>query len=212
MIEFSNIELRIQQQTLLQEANLSIAPGEKVVIRGTSGCGKSSLLKTVVGAIPLTGGTISVDGHTLSASTVAAIRSRVAFIGQEPALGADRVRDAVMLPFTFKAHKERRPSDLRVIETLERLHLPETILAKASDRVSGGEKQRIAIARALLLNKAIFIADEVTSALDPESRTAVMEELFAPHITLLSVSHDSEWVDRSERQVEIVDHAIQEAG
>ena len=211
MIAFNNICLKVHQQTLLKDANLVIAAGEKVVVRGASGSGKSSLLKTTVGALPLQAGRITVDGFELGAATVAAIRARVAFIGQEPALGADRVREAIQLPFTFKTHKANRPSDTTIIKTLQRLQLPETILAKSCDRVSGGEKQRIAIARALLLGKNIFIADEASSALDGESRDAVMDELFAHDVTLLSVSHDPEWIDRCQRRIEIIDGTLQEA-
>ena len=210
MIRFENITLKVHRQTLLDGATLHIADGDKVVVRGASGCGKSSLLKCAVGALPLSGGSVRVNGTELTAESVAQIRARIAFIGQEPVLGAEQVREAVGLPFTFKAHLANLPSEDRILELLERLHLPNAILEKPCKRVSGGEKQRIAILRALLLDKTIFLADETTSALDPESKTAVMAELFRPEVTLLSVSHDPEWNAACGRTVEIQNTKLQE--
>ncbi len=210
MITYKNISLQVHRQTLLENTSLQIGPGDKVVIRGASGSGKSSLLKCAVGALPMAGGSVRVDGTELSAKTASDIRSRIAFIGQEPVLGAESVRDALLLPFTFKAHHGMVPTEEKIFQHLKRLHLSMDILDKPCTRISGGEKQRIAILRALLLNKTIFIADEVTSALDPESRTAVMEELFQPGITLLSVSHDPEWINACERVVEISNHQLME--
>jgi putative ABC transport system ATP-binding protein len=203
MISFKNITLNVHRQTLFDRTSLDIASGDKTVIRGASGSGKSSLLKCTVGALPTDDGSVCVDGLVLSADTVAAIRSRIAFIGQEPVLGADNVRDALLLPFHFKAHSGTTPTDERISRLMERLHLSSDILEKPCKRISGGEKQRIAILRALLLNKSIFLADEVTSALDPESKAAVMNELFRPEITLLSVSHDPEWINACGRIITI---------
>jgi putative ABC transport system ATP-binding protein len=210
MIEFSNIILQVHGTALLDSASLHIGNGDKVVIKGPSGCGKSSLLKCAVGAFPIAEGSVLIDQWVLSADTVAAIRGRTAFIGQEPVLGADNVRDAILLPFRFKAHSGNWPTDERISGLLKQLHLPEDILLKPCKRISGGEKQRIAIIRALLLNKTVFLVDEVTSALDPTSKAAVMEELFRPGITLLSVSHDPDWIQACSRTAEIVDKQLRE--
>lgn len=212
MIRFENITLNIHHQSLLSSTSLHIANGDKVVIRGPSGCGKSSLMKTVVGALPLTGGSVTVGNLEMNAENAAAVRARIAYIGQEPILGADYVRDALLLPFSYKAHKGNQPSEELILQTLNQLRLPADILEKPSKRISGGEKQRIAIARALLLNKTIFLADEITSALDPESKTAVMEELFRPELTLLSVSHDPDWINACSRTIEIAEKQLKEGG
>lgn len=210
MIEFKNITLKVHHQILFDGASLHLAAGNKVVLRGPSGCGKSSLLKCAVGALPITEGSVRVGNRSLSTETVAEIRSRIAFIGQEPVLGAETVHAALLLPFTFKAHSENHPSEERIVQLLERLHLSNRILDKPCKRISGGEKQRIAILRALLLNKIIFLADEVTSALDPASRAAVMAELFRPEITLLSVSHDPGWINSCDRIIDIKDSQLME--
>lgn len=210
MIRFNNIVLKVHQQVLLNGGDLHIAEGDKVVVRGPSGCGKSSLIKAVVGALPPSGGSVQVAGLEMNAGNVAEIRARIAYIGQEPVLGADTVKEALLLPFQYKAHKGSKPSSEHLVQTLEQLHLSADILQKPSKRISGGEKQRIAIARAMLLNKTVFLADEVTSALDPASKAAVMEELFKPGITLLSVSHDPDWINACSRAVEITDRQLKE--
>jgi putative ABC transport system ATP-binding protein len=125
-------------------------------------------------------------------------------------LGAATVREAVLLPFSFKAHRHHPPAEARIHGLLGQLHLPMDILGKPCARISGGEKQRIALLRALLLDKTIFLADEVTSALDPASRAAVMDELFRPEITLLSVSHDPAWAGACNRIVEMADSTLKE--
>jgi putative ABC transport system ATP-binding protein len=211
MITVEGITLLAHQKTLLENTNLHIAPGDKLVLHGPSGCGKSSLLKCVIGAIPLADGTIQVDGLTLSPETITEIRGRIAYIGQEPKLGAQRVEDALLLPFSFKTHRHNQPSKGRVQQLLQRLRLSPDILEKPSAQISGGENQRIAVARALLLDKSIFLADEITSALDHESRSAVIEELFRPDITLLSVSHDPIWIEKADRKIEIHHRKLVEA-
>ena len=210
MITLNNITLRIQQQTLLEHADLQVTAGDKMVICGASGCGKSSLLKCVTGALPLAGGSVAIDGTELSAQTAASVRSNIAFIGQEPVLGAPQVREALLLPFTYKSHRHIQPDEATINATLNKLCLTSGILEKPCARISGGEKQRIAIARALLLNKSVFLADEVTSALDPESKTAVLQQLFHPDITLLSVSHDSDWMEQCDRIVTLEDRQLKE--
>jgi putative ABC transport system ATP-binding protein len=210
MIKFKDITLKVHQQTLLNQVCLQVRVGDKLVVRGPSGCGKSSLLKCAVGALPLTSGTVQVSDFILSEETVRNIRSCIAFIGQEPVLGAENVRDALLLPFSYKTHRRTKPDDALIFQTLEKLKLEASILDQPTNRISGGEKQRIAIARALLLNKTVFFADEVTSALDPESKEAVMNELFRPEITLLSVSHDPDWIKACGRRIEIQNQALVE--
>lgn len=203
MIRLEKIELKTGAQLILDDVSLQLQRGEKVVLKGPSGCGKSTLLKIIAGAIKPSAGRVHFNGDTLSANTVQKIRAAVAFIGQEPACGAETVREALLLPFTFKVHERRAPSEQQIHETLERLYLPANIVDKKCVRISGGEKQRIAIARAFLLNKTIFIADEITSALDPVSKGAVIEELFRPEFTVISASHDPDWLKACGRTIEM---------
>jgi putative ABC transport system ATP-binding protein len=149
-----------------------------------------------MGLHPLQSGTVYFQEKPLTPATIQSIRSCTAYIGQEPMLGAETVREALLLPFQFKAHREHRPTDAQLIEVLQRLQLPAGILSQESSRISGGEKQRIALARGLLLGKTLYLLDEVTSALDAQSKQAVFDVFSDPQLTVLSVAHDPEWWER----------------
>ncbi len=166
------------------------------MLSGKSGSGKSSVLRTLLGLHPLTLGTVYFQEKPLTPTSVQTIRSCTAYIGQEPILGAESVREALLLPFQFKTHRDHRPTQAQLSEVLQRLRLPEDILNRDSSRISGGEKQRIALARGLLLGKKLYLLDEVTSALDAESKQAVFDVFSDPHLTVLSVAHDPEWLER----------------
>jgi putative ABC transport system ATP-binding protein len=93
---------------------------------------------------------------------------------------------------------------------LKQLQLDPVIVDKESKKISAGEKQRIAIARALLMNKSVFLVDEATSALDSKSKAAVADVLMDDQFTLLSVSHDDYWIGRCEIVFEMKDRNLVE--
>ena len=130
----------------------------------------------------------------MTPSSVQTIRNCAAYIGQEPMLGAENVREALLLPFQYKTHRDYQPTEAQLIEVLDRLQLPTAILNRVSSRISGGEKQRVALARGLLLGKQLYLLDEVTSALDTESKRVVLDVFSDTHFTVLSVTHDPDWM------------------
>ena len=198
IIRFDQVTVTAHEKTILSEISFVLFPGEKAVFYGKSGSGKSSVLKTLLGLHPITRGTVYFQEKPLSPASVQTIRGCTAYIGQEPMLGAENVRDALLLPFQFKTHRERPPTEAQLIEVLQRLQLSADILNQKSSRISGGEKQRIVLARGLLLGKKLYLLDEVTSALDAESKQAVFDVFADPLLTVLSVAHDPEWLERCE--------------
>lgn len=196
IIRFDNVSVTARGKTILIDISLALFAGEKAVLCGKSGSGKSSILKTLLGLHSIKSGTVYFQEQPLTPASVQAVRSCAAYIGQEPMLAAESVREALLLPFQFKTHRDHRPTEARLIEVLQRLQLPADILSRESNRISGGEKQRIALARGLLLGKKLYLLDEVTSALDAESKQAVFEVFSDPHLTVLSVAHDPEWLER----------------
>ncbi|MDD1624095.1 MAG: ATP-binding cassette domain-containing protein [Methylococcaceae bacterium] len=196
IIRFDQVSVTVHEKTILADISFALFPGEKAVFYGKSGAGKSSVLRTLLGLHPITLGTIYFQEQPLTPLSVQTIRSCTAYIGQEPMMGAENVRDALLLPFQFKTYRDHRPTEAQLIEVLHRLQLPVAILSQDSNRISGGEKQRIALARGLLLGKKLYLLDEVTSALDAESKQAVFDVFSDPQLTVLSVAHDPEWLER----------------
>jgi putative ABC transport system ATP-binding protein len=196
ILRFDHVSVTAQGKTLLSGISFALFPGEKAALSGKSGSGKTSVLKTLLGLYPLAHGTVYFQEKPLTPLSVRTVRSCAAYIGQEPVLGAESVREALLLPFHFKSHRGHKPTQAQLSGVLERLRLPLDILNRNSNRISGGEKQRIALARGLLLGKQLYLLDEVTSALDDESKQAVFDVFSDSSLTVLSVAHETEWLER----------------
>ncbi len=210
MISFEAVTIGMQGRVLVHDASFAILAGEKVVLRGKSGSGKSTLLKAIVGGIPITQGIIRINGLAVVPENIQQIRQDLAYIAQEPGMSQETAAGDLLLPFSFKAHLGHEPTTAQIEAVLARLLLDPAILRQKSATLSGGEKQRLVIARAILLNKQIFLADEITSALDAESKQAVFAFLLESEHTVLSISHDPEWLRRCDRILTIDNGSLQE--
>ena len=216
-IELTNLRFgwRPTEPVLLDVPELRLDAGERVLLYGPSGCGKSTLLSLIAGVLQPTAGSVRLLGNEISAMPNArrdAFRgANLGFIFQMfnlvPYLS---VRDNVLLPARFSAARANRRGDpaREASRVLAALGLSATdLLRTPATRLSVGQQQRIAAARALLGRPPILIADEPTSALDPESQQAfvnlLIEECSADGTTMLFVSHDRSLADRFDRNVDL---------
>ena len=196
MIELKDISIRFGDLLLFEHLNLSVKQGECVCICGQSGCGKSSLLKAIMGFVPLSHGQILIDGVELSAKTIESIRKNVAWMPQELMLPSEWVNEMVMMPFELRINKEVGFDYTKLMEYFGMLGLDEELFHKRVHEISGGQRQRIMLAVAGLLEKPLLIVDEPTSALDPDSRNRVIayfEYLRSTGMTIITVSHDKQF-------------------
>jgi polar amino acid transport system ATP-binding protein len=196
---------------VLTDINLSIDKGEVVSLIGPSGSGKSTLLRVLIGLLPPSAGSVSIDGQAMnygSRANLKAIRDRMAIVFQQYNLfqNMDVLRNVTIAPIEIKKRpKADVEREARAI--LDRIGLSAKLKAYP-DQLSGGQQQRVAIARALALKPEILLLDEVTAALDPELVNEVLDtisQLANEGITMLIVSHEMGFVRKVSSRVAMMD-------
>jgi putative ABC transport system ATP-binding protein len=187
---------------LFRAVSLEIETGERVALVGPTGSGKTLLLRALALLDPLDAGTILWDGRPVAAADVPAFRRQAICLHQRPVLLSGTVEENLRYPFTFRVHRGREFDRDRVLRLLSEVGRDESFLDKLDRDLSGGERQIVALIRAMQLAPAMLLLDEPTAALDPETTRAV--ETLVPHWfdgqpgrrSLVWVSHDSEQVRR----------------
>lgn len=177
IVHLKGINIEQAGQRVLSEVNLNITKGEFVYLIGKTGSGKSSLLKTLYGALPPAGGQGQVAGFTLQAlnrKTIPGLRRRLGVVFQDFNLLSDRTVEG-NLRFVLEATDWKKEKDMqeRMAEVLSQVGLSGSA-GKRPHQLSGGEQQRVVIARALLNRPEIIIADEPTGNLDPETSDDIL--------------------------------------
>jgi putative ABC transport system ATP-binding protein len=220
-IEMKDVRLSLgtgaARVNILQGVSVSVQPGEAIGLVGPSGSGKSTLLMTMAGLERPDSGSITIDGHALDAMSedqLARFRgARIGIVFQSfhliPTMTA---LENVAVPLELAGARdafERAAAELRGVGLGERLsHYPA--------QLSGGEQQRVAVARALAPNPTILVADEPTGNLDEENGNAIIALLFDAKrrrsSTLILVTHDTALARRCDRMIRLrsgrVEHAI----
>lgn len=201
---------------VLRGIDVDIQRGEFVAIMGASGSGKSTLLYALSGIDLPTAGTVNVDGNeltTMSQRQLEALRlDRIGFVFQQPhLLDGATIRDNVLLPVSWKGKKRRDAAVAESEERMARLSI-DHVADNDAATVSGGQRQRAGIARAMVNNPILMFADEPTGALDSVSAEAVLdifEELHAAGLTIVMVTHDPNVAARADRTIRVVDGKVE---
>jgi cell division transport system ATP-binding protein len=196
MIQFSAVAKRYPGgHEALTDVSLAVAPGELVVVTGHSGAGKSTLLKLASGIERATRGSVVVNGQNLSSlgeTALAILRRHIGFVFQDHKLLFDRTAwDNVALPLRI-AGAGADEAGRRVRAALDKVGLLGREKAMPIT-LSGGEQQRLCIARAIVNRPAILVADEPTGNLDSESSAAILELFLSFNrvgVTVLLSTHD----------------------
>ena len=201
-LDFKDVEIKQQNNIILSGINLSINQGEFVYFVGKTGSGKSSLLKAIYGDVAITNGEISFKDQKLkkiSRKNVLALRRKVGIIFQDFQLLMDRsVSDNLRFVMKATGWKGKK----KINQEVEKLLTKVEMLDKADDfphLISGGEQQRIAVARALINNPDLIIADEPTGNLDPKTSEKIMQlikSVVSVKKTLIMATHDYDIINK----------------
>lgn len=200
-LEFRNIELKFDERMIFSDFNLKIEKFEKVLFCAPSGRGKTSLVKMLLGFVMPDGGEILVDGIKLSGETVNGIRRKIAYVSQDADIPKGVVGDIFAAVFKFPANRHLNYQETILREWLVTMALPEDTLARNVDALSGGERQRLALILGILLDRDIWVLDEITTGLDLELKSKMVELLLSYDKTILVVSHDDIYQNRGLREV-----------
>jgi len=198
LIKVSGLEVSFEGQTILNEINVAISAGESVAVIGESGCGKTVFMKTLVGLIEPTRGSVQFDGNDfskLSPTALSDLRRRFGFVFQNAALfDSMNVFDNVAFPMRQSTDASAEEIHERVVRHIREVGLPETVLTKRPSELSGGMRKRVGIARAIILEPELVVYDEPTTGLDPIMSDVINELMLDVRmrypVTSVIVTHD----------------------
>lgn len=193
LIRVNNITKQFSSKFVLHDFSFEVNEGDKINIVGPSGIGKTTLFRLLLGFEKPDEGEIYFNNQSLTDANVWNVRQQIAYVCQELNIGRGRVSQFFRETFEYKANQAMKEDALNKLDSyLEHFDLSKSVLDKNIEDLSGGEKQRIAIINALLLNRKIFFLDEITSALDPALKEKVLSFFIKnDDFTVMYISHDN---------------------
>ena len=202
LIKYRNVDICQDEQIVLTDVNLSISSGEMVYLLGRVGSGKSSLMKTIYGELPVEGTmatALDYDLLKLRRREIPYLRRKVGVVFQDFQLLSDRnVEENLLFVLKATGWKDKRAMRSNIIDVLKQVGMEEKAY-KMPYQLSGGEQQRVVIARALLNAPGLILADEPTGNLDPETGRGIMELLYSisqAGMTVIMSTHNPAWPEQ----------------
>ena len=216
-VTFDNVFFKYDEEMVLKNISLDVKAGQILALVGMSGGGKTSLVNLIPRFYDVSKGAILVDGIDIRKASISSLRRQIAIVTQEPILFNDTVRNNIAYG-NQNASQEEIDRVAKAAYAYDFIQsFPDkfdTIIGELGARLSGGEKQRICIARALLKDAPVLILDEATSSLDTESEMLVqkaLENLMKDRTTFV-IAHRLSTIDYANRLIVIVDGRIVEEG
>ncbi|MDY0166562.1 MAG: ABC transporter ATP-binding protein [Thermoguttaceae bacterium] len=198
LVELVGLHVDFEQHNVLRDISFQVNRGETLAVIGESGCGKTVLLKAIIGLLTPTRGQVVFDGRDLSQLTERELtrqRTRFGFVFQQAAL-FDSLTVAQNVAFPLREHTRKTTDEVRriVVDRLAEVGLPESVLGKKPAELSGGMRKRVGLARAMAMNPEIILYDEPTTGLDPIMSDVINELILNTRrqhpATAVVVTHD----------------------
>ncbi len=198
LIRVQQLAVEFGRHQVLRDIDLEIDRGQTLAIIGESGCGKTVLLKTIIGLLRPTRGTVLFDGQDLTRMGERALtreRTRFGFVFQQAAL-FDSMTIAQNVAFPLRQHSRKATAEIEeiVLARLAEVGLPENVRFKKPAELSGGMRKRVGLARALALEPEVVLYDEPTTGLDPIMSNVINELILGTRhrhpVTSVVVTHD----------------------
>lgn len=198
IVDVEKLSVTFGSQEVLQDITLRIPPGQTLALLGESGCGKTVLMKSIIGLVKPTKGKIEFDGENinrLNERQLSRMRLRFGFIFQNAAL-FDSMTIGQNVAFPLRQHGRFSDNQIRemVLSRLSEVGLPDSVVFKKPAELSGGMRKRVGLARALIMNPELIMYDEPTTGLDPIMSDVINELILRTRsrnpVTSIVVTHD----------------------
>ncbi len=195
MIRLDHVTKSFGAQTVLNDFSLSIEEGEILTVIGRSGCGKTTMLKTINGLSCPDKGTVFVEGKDISGEDIITLRRRIGYVIQNKGLFPHMTveKNITYVP-VISGKKDKKANHELACRLIEMVGLDAAMLSRYPSELSGGQQQRVGIARALAADAKIMLMDEPFGALDEITKQSMQDEILKLHrrmgMTIVFITHD----------------------
>jgi len=201
IIEIKNLSKSLQNHPIIKDIDLEIQKGEIITLVGPSGSGKSTLLRCLNRLIEPDQGTIQFENKDYFNIPITTLRKNIVMVPQESVMFPGTIHDNIAFGLNIHGIKD----ETIIVKSIIDAGLSESFLKKNAEKISGGEKKRVSLARALAIQPKVLLLDEPTSGVDPKNIETVEQNIKSftkqRHLTVIWVTHDIQQAKRVSRRI-----------